>query len=111
MLENLLQYLADLPDIFKIFWLALCLSIATIAEFLIPLTKSDYNRFQHLRVNLFFLVTTIIVNALFSLLLVGVLPVLAAHQIGLSYWIEIPLWAEFIFALLLLDLLLSLIHI
>ena len=105
MLENLLQYLADLPDIFKIFWLALCLSIATIAEFLLPLTKSDYNRFQHLRVNLFFLVTTIIVNALFSLLLVGVLPVLAAHQIGLSYWIEIPLWAEFIFALLLLDLL------
>ena len=105
MLESMLQYLANLPDVFKILWLALCLSIATIAEFLIPLTRSDYNRFQHLRVNLFFLVTTIIVNGLFSLLLVRVLPVLAEHQIGLSHWISMPLWVEFIVALLLLDLL------
>ena len=111
----MLQYLAELPDAFKRLWLALCLSIATIAEFLIPLSRSDYNRFQHLRVNLFFLVTTIIVNALFSLLLVRILPVFAAQQIGLSYWIDMPLWLEFIVALLLLDLFaqytLSLIHI
>jgi len=101
----MLGYLAGLPDVYKILWLALCLSIATMGELLIPRVKSEYNRLQHLRVNLFFLVTTIIVNALFSLVLVRLLPVLAEHQIGLSFWLNMPLWLEFIVALLVLDLL------
>ncbi len=105
MLENFLIYLASLPDIAKVLWLALCLSVASIAELLIPLSNADYNRFKRLRVNLSLLATTIIINALFSLVLVSLLPVLEVYRFGLFYWISLPVWVELLAALLILDLL------
>jgi len=104
MLDNTLAYLGQLPDLYKVLWLALCLSIASIAEYLIPLARTEYDRFRHLRTNLFFLLTTIIINALFSYALVGLLPVLSAYQFGLFHRIALPTWAELIAALLILDL-------
>lgn len=105
MLDALLNYLANLPDVGKILWLALCLSAATIAEIFIPLVRSDYSRLKHLRVNLFFLTTTILINSVFSLALVQLLPVLASHGIGLFQWTSLPTWLELVVALLVLDLL------
>jgi len=104
MLESMLDYLGQLPDGYKVLWLAICLSVATIAEFLIPLTHAEYDRAKHLRTNLFFLLTTMIINALFSYVLVMLLPVLTASQFGLFHWIAMPVWAELIVALLILDL-------
>jgi len=105
MLESLLTYLENMPDIHKVLWLALCLSGASAAELLIPLAKSEYKRLPQLRVNLFFLLTTFIVNAIFSAMLVRLLPVLASHNIGLFYLLNLPVWVELLAALLILDLL------
>jgi sterol desaturase/sphingolipid hydroxylase (fatty acid hydroxylase superfamily) len=104
-METLLNYLANLPDVYKILWLALWLSVASVAELFIPLDNSKYSRLQHLKVNLFFLATTIAVNAVFSALLVKLLPVLSAMHFGLFYQVDLPLWIELIVALLILDLL------
>lgn len=105
MLDTLLNYLATMPDEAKIIWLALCLSAATIAEMVIPLARADYNKFRHLGTNLFFLVTTILINALFSLVLVRLLPWLADAGFGLFHWLSLPTWLELMAALLVLDLL------
>ena len=105
MLNSLLTTLETMPDIYKVLWLAICLSGATAAELLIPLVKSEYKRLPQLRVNLFFLLTTFIVNAIFSLLLVRLLPVLASYNIGLFNLLSLPLWIELLAALLILDLL------
>ena len=64
MLDSLLTYLENMPDIHKVLWLALCLSGASAAELLIPLAKSEYKRLPQLRVNLFFLLTTFLVLSL-----------------------------------------------
>ena len=105
MLDSLLTYLENMPDIHKVLWLALCLSGASAAELLIPLAKSEYKRLPQLRVNLFFLLTTFLVNAIFSAMLVQLLPVLASHNIGLFYLLNLPVWVELLAALLILDLL------
>ncbi len=52
-METLLNYLANLPDVYKILWLALWLSVASAAELFIPLVNSKYSRLQHLKVNFF----------------------------------------------------------
>lgn len=104
-MDSLLTYLETMPDIHKVLWLALCLSGASVAELLIPLVKPSYNRLRHLRVNLFFLLTTFIVNALFSLLLVRILPILASYNIGLFHLVSLPVWVELLAALVILDLL------
>jgi len=105
MLDSLLTYLENMPDIHKVLWLAICLSVATASELLIPLAKSEYNRLPQLRVNLFFLLTTFIVNAIFSTILVQLLPVLSTHSIGLFHLLNLPNWIELLAALLILDLL------
>lgn len=104
-MESFLNYLASLPDVYKVLWLALCLSIASIAEVFIPLVHSNYDRWKHLRTNLAFLLTTILINALFSLILVNLLATMASYELGLFYLIDLPVWIELILALLILDLL------
>lgn len=104
-MDAMLSYLANMPDLHKILWLAICLSGASLVEFVIPLVRQPYNRLRHLRTNLFFLLTTFIVNGLFSLILVKSLPVLQANKIGLFYWISLPTWLELLVALVILDLL------
>jgi sterol desaturase/sphingolipid hydroxylase (fatty acid hydroxylase superfamily) len=55
-------------------------------------------------VNLVFLTTTIIINTAFGLATVGIFFWLDVNQFGILNWIELPLWAELIVALLILDL-------
>jgi len=105
MLDALLNTLANMPDAAKILWLVLCLSVATVGETFIPLSCTGENRFAHLRVNLFFLTTTILINALFSLALVRLLPLLASYGFGVFQWVTLPSWLELVAALLVLDLL------
>ena len=104
-MQPLLDYLAVMPSSHKFFWLVLCLSIASITELLIPLFKASYNRWQHFRPNGTLLISTLMINSAFALVLLSAIPWFEQNQIGIFYWIELPLWLEFIIALLFLDML------
>lgn len=104
-MELILNYLAVMPDAVKLGWLVFWLSLASLAEVFIPLSREPYPRWQHLKVNLFFLLTTVVINGIFALILLQVLPLLEAADFGLFNQVTLPVWIELIIALLILDLL------
>ncbi len=104
-MQFMLNYLANMPDVHKILWLAICLSSASLLELVMPLSNAHYRRWRHAGTNLILLLTTFVINAIFSLLLVKLVPMLAANKIGVLYWVSLPVWVELLVTLVVLDLL------
>ena len=88
----------------KLMWVFLCLSVFWILEGVFPLVHHRYRKWRHARVNLILLTTTIIINALFGLLVAGIIIWAGNNNIGLLYWLDLPLWVEVLFGVMILDL-------
>ncbi len=88
----------------KLVWILICLSFNWLLEALIPLVKFQYRKWRHAGVNFIFLSTSISINILFGLLTVGLFQWIDQHQIGLLHYLDLPIWAELIIAVLILDL-------
>lgn len=93
-----------MPIAHKLLWLFLCLSIATLAEQLIPLRSKPYNWLTHFRTNGSLLLSTMIINSLFSALILIASALVIENQFGLLVWLSLPQWLEFLIALIFLDL-------
>lgn len=89
------------PQLFL--WVALWMSVFALLENSIPAFPFTYRRVRHARVNFVFLITTALVNFVVGLATAGVYVFVREHQIGLTYWLHWPVWAELILCLLLLD--------
>ncbi|HLK26997.1 MAG TPA: sterol desaturase family protein [Puia sp.] len=75
-----------------------------IIEGIIPLFRFNYDRYRHGGLNLFFTLTTIIVNVIFAFLVVKTSDYCSGHQIGLLYVFHLPTWLFIILGMMLLDL-------
>lgn len=76
-----------------------------LLEYAMPLFTGAYRKFKHAWINIFFTLTTIIVNFALAFLLLGTSDWVIANDFGLLQWLpEIPLWAYVLIGLLLLDL-------
>lgn len=73
-------------------------------EGLMPLVRFRYHKVRHAGLNMFFTLTTIIINFAFAALIVMASQYGAAHKIGLLYLFPLPLWLFTLVGLLLLDL-------
>lgn len=73
-------------------------------EGLIPLVRMRYRKFGHAGLNLFFTLTTIIVNFAFAALIVKASVYGSGHKMGLLYLFPMPVWLFVLVGLLLLDL-------
>lgn len=102
-METLLHIFDNIANVHKVFWIFGCLLITWILEFGIPFRKEDYNKWGHVGRNLIFLGTTIIINALFGILTVGIFIWLDASQFGLLNLVTLPLWSEVLIAIMALD--------
>ncbi|MEZ5661056.1 MAG: sterol desaturase family protein [Burkholderiaceae bacterium] len=102
-MTEMLTAIERMPDAYKVIWVAFWLAGATLLERLAPLSHAPYDRLRHARVNGALLGTTLMINALFGLALVRLLPWLAEHQFGLFQQITWPLWAELLLTVLILD--------
>jgi len=74
-----------------------------IIEGAIPRLSFKSNRYRHAGTNLFFTLTTAIVNLGFAFLIVKASEWTSRQQFGLLYLIHLPLWLHCILALLMLD--------
>ena len=63
-----------------------------------------YNKFKHAGLNLFFTLTTAIIGFGLAWFLVRASDYVATNEFGLLYLVELPLWAQVIMGVLLLDL-------
>lgn len=102
-MEAFLTFFEQMPAWQKLLWVSACLFFSWFFEALYPLVKLNYKKWRHAGVNLIFLATSLTINLLFGLLTVGVFVFIAKHEIGVLHYVNLPIWAELLIALLFLD--------
>ncbi len=103
-MEAFLNFFEVMPAWQKLAWVLGCLSFNWLLEGAAPLFKFRYRKWRHAGVNLVFLATSLTINLIFGLLTVGVFSWVGSNQIGLLHYITLPVWAELLIAVLILDL-------
>lgn len=73
-------------------------------EGIIPLAGFKYKKGKHALLNLFFTLTTAIINFAFALVIVKTSDAAVAGAWGLLGWTELPIWMDIILGLMLMDL-------
>lgn len=104
MLENIIHYFEHIPSLHRALILAGGITFFWLIEGLIPLFGFRYNKWKHAGINIFFTVTTIVINFAFAVVIVKTSDWVMAHQFGLLQLVQLPLWLYMIGGLMLLDL-------
>lgn len=102
-METFITFFAELSSLQKLTWIVVCLTIFWLLEGAYPLARHNYAKWEHAKTNLFLLVTSILINVLFGVLTAGVFIWGATNSFGLLHMIDLPLWAEVILGVMLLD--------
>ncbi len=104
MFERFVLGFENIPSLYRALILAGGITLFWLIESAFPLFNLKYNKWRHAGTNIFFTITTIIVNFAFALLIVLASRYSIKHSIGVLQWIQLPLWAQLLVGLLLLDL-------
>ncbi len=70
-MEKLFEYFEHIPSLHRALILAGGITFFWLLETAIPLFNFEYNKWKHARINIFFTLTTIIINFSFALLIVS----------------------------------------
>ncbi len=103
-MEALIDYFANIPTSHRTFILVSGLTLFWLIESAIPLFSFRYNKWKHAGINIFFTLTTVIVNFAMAFILVKSSDWAVANGFGLIQWVAMPLWLYALVGLLLLDL-------
>ncbi len=103
-MEYVINYFNHIPSLHRALILAGGITFFWVLEGVVPLFRFRYNKWKHAAVNIFFTITTIVINFVFALLIVKASDWTTMHQFGLLQWVALPLWAFMVAGLLLLDL-------
>ena len=101
---SFLQFFETMPVWQRAAWVFVCLMFCWILEAIFPLFHHSYNKIRHVKVNMVFLGTTMLINAIFGVITAGVFVWVQEKEIGLLYLFELPLWVELIIAVLIFEL-------
>lgn len=102
-MESFLAFFEHMPAWQKLVWVFICLSISWGFEGLSPLFNFNYKKWTHAGVNLIFFACSMLINLLFGIATVGIFSFLVSNELGLLYLIDLPVWAELLIAILILD--------
>lgn len=105
MLESIIDYFSTIPSSHRTLILVGGLTFFSLIESAVPLFSPNYGRVKHGLINIFFTITTIVVNFVLAFILVKASDYVVGHDFGLLQWIDIPLWLFAILGVMLLDLL------
>lgn len=104
MIENIIQYFSTIPSLHRALILAGGITFFWLIEGAIPLFGFKYNKWKHASINIFFTITTIVINFAFALLIVQSSDWAVANGFGLLQWMNLNQWLFLVLGLLLLDL-------
>ena len=104
MIGSIITFFEDIPSWQRTAILAGGLLLFWILEGAVPILRMKYNRTRHLGVNVFFTVTTLIVNLLFAAVIVLASDWSVKSGFGLLQMIAMPVALQILIGLLLLDL-------
>ena len=102
-MESFLEFFETMPSWQKLLWIVICLSLNWIGEAIKPLFSFDYAKLKHIGTNLVFLGVDLTINVLFGLATIGIMVWLSANQVGLLYWVDLPLAIELLLGIMILD--------
>ncbi len=103
MLENIIDYFANIPSSHRTAILVGGLTLFSLIESAKPLMSLSYNRIKHAYINIFFTVTTIVVNFLLAFVLVKSSDWAIENSFGILQWTHLPTIIFLLAGLLLLD--------
>jgi len=103
-MENLVSFFDNFPTELRAGILVSGIVVFWIVEGTLPLFKFQYKKVRHAGMNLFFTLTTAIIGFGLAGTLLYASDKVAENQFGLLYIIDLPLWAQFVVGILLLDL-------
>lgn len=104
-MEQLIAYFENIPALHRSLILVGGITFFWILEGIVPLFSVKYKKWRHALPNLFFTLTTIIVNFPLAFLLLKTSDWTIANQFGIINWLpEMPLWLYVLLGVALLDL-------
>lgn len=104
-MEVIKDYFGTIPTLHRSIILVGGIGFFWMIEYIIPLFKHSYNKVRHAGLNIFFTLTTIIVNFSLAFVLVKSSDWAVANHFGVLAWLpEMPLWLYGLLGLMLLDL-------
>lgn len=104
-MESIVEYFKNIPSSHRSAILVGGIAFFWMLESAIPLVRFSYKKWRHAGINIFFTLTTIVINFTLAFLLLKTADWTVANNFGILQWLpEMPLWANTIIGLLLLDL-------
>jgi sterol desaturase/sphingolipid hydroxylase (fatty acid hydroxylase superfamily) len=103
-MDAIIDYFAHIPSSHRSLILFGGLAFFLFLESAVPMFRSQYNKWGHAGLNLFFTFTTILINFLMAFILLASSNWAVTHHIGILQWLpDMPVWLSCITGLLLLD--------
>lgn len=102
-MEQLITYFETIPSWMRSLILVGGITLFWVLEYGLPLFHFNYKKFRHAIPNLFFTLTTVAVNLLLAFLLLTTSDWVSVNEFGFIHWIQLPLWADVLIGLLILD--------
>ncbi|PHI20191.1 sterol desaturase [Lewinellaceae bacterium SD302] len=103
-MESIVNYFETIPSSHRSLILVGGITIFWLIESAVPLFRFKYTKWKHAGINIFFTLTTIVVNFALAFILVATSDWVVANGIGILQLIELPIWVMAIGGLMLLDL-------
>jgi sterol desaturase/sphingolipid hydroxylase (fatty acid hydroxylase superfamily) len=103
-METITQYFETIPSLHRTLILVGGLTFFWLLESAVPLFRFSYQKWRHASLNLFFTLTTIVVNFVLAFLLVKASDWTVVNQFGLLYWLSLDGWFFLISGVLFMDL-------
>ena len=102
-MENLIQFFTDIPSSTRTIILVSGLTFFFLLEAGLPLFRFEYGKVRHAFMNLFFTLTTLLINLAGAFIIVKTADYTFSNQIGAIHLFAMPIWAQVILGVLLLD--------
>ena len=103
-MDAIIQYFDTIPSLHRTIILVGGITLFWLIEGVIPIKNLEYKKFKHAGPNLFFTLTTILVNLCFAYLIVITSDWASSNGIGVIHLFNTPVWLQLIIGLLVLDL-------
>ncbi len=103
-MQTLIQYFETIPSLHRALILFGGITLFWIIEDVIPMRRFSYNKWKHGGINIFFTLTTVVINFALAFLMNGACDLAKQYQFGAWYWLPFPFTLNVIVSLLLLDL-------
>jgi sterol desaturase/sphingolipid hydroxylase (fatty acid hydroxylase superfamily) len=105
MIESIVSYFESIPTLHRSAILVGGITFFWLIEGAVPLFRFKYDKWRHASINIFFTLTSIVINFVMAFILLLSADWAVANNFGVLQWLpEMPLWLYMILGLLLLDL-------